>query len=191
MKKAIFLDRDGVINENVKDMNTVEQFIMLPKVGKAIKKINDAGYLAIIVTNQPIIAKGFLSFETLDKIHEKMSHELKKDHAHIDDIFVCPHHPKKGFAKEIVELKIDCDCRKPKPGLFLQAIRKYNIDTSKSWMIGDSKSDVQAAKNVNIKSVFIPNKGSGAEQEKSLEDIKADFERKDLLKAVEFILTKK
>lgn len=190
MKKAIFLDRDGVINENVKDMNRVEQFVMLPNVSKAIKKINDAGYLAIIITNQPIIAKGFLSFETLENIHEKMKDELRKDGAHIDDIFVCPHHPKKGFPGEIVELKIDCACRKPKPGLFLQAIKKYNIDVSKSWMIGDSKSDVVAAKNAGINSIFIPDKGSGAEHETKLKEVKPDFEKKDLMDAVKLILDK-
>lgn len=189
-QKAIFLDRDGVINENVKELSKLEDFKILPNVEVAIKKINDAGYLAIIVTNQPIISKGFLTFETLNLMHDKLKHDLKKHHAHIDDIFVCPHHPKKGFPGEIVELKIDCDCRKPKPGLFLQAIKKYNIDVSKSWIIGDSKSDILAGEKIGVKTIFIPGKGSGAEHESKLEDVIPDYEKVDLLDAVNFILKK-
>ena len=190
-RKAIFLDRDGVINENVKDMDSLEEFKLLPNVPKAIKKINDSGFLAIIVTNQPTISKGILKSEVLDKIHQKLNDELKKHDAHIDKIYVCPHHPEKGFPGEIPELKFDCECRKPKPGLLLKAIKEYDIDSKNSWMIGDSKSDILAGITSNVKTIFIPGKGSKSMHEDKLRDIKADFEKKDLLEAIEFILNNK
>ena len=188
-QKAILLDRDGVINKNVKDMKTPEQLDIIEGVPEAIKKINDAGYLAIIVTNQPTISKGFLTFEDMDKIHEKMNKELAQHDAHIDAIYMCPHHPEKGFAGEIPELKIDCNCRKPKPGLLTDAIKEYNIDKQHSWMIGDSMTDVAAGKNAGIKTVYVSSgAGSGRKDEKDYAHIVPDMTCVDLLEAVKKIL---
>lgn len=158
-QKAIFLDRDGTINKYVPFLKDIADFELIPGVAEAIKKINESGYLAIVVTNQPVIARGELSFAQLDEIHKKMETLLGYEGAYINDIFVCPHHPDKGFDGEVTDLKIDCDCRKPQPGLLLAASKKYNIDLSQSWMIGDSKRDVDAGKNAYCHTAFI---GEGA-----------------------------
>lgn len=146
-QKAIFLDRDGTINKYVGFLREIEQFELLPNTSEAIKKINDSGYLAIVVTNQPVVARGEVTFEQLDQIHNKMETLLGKDGAYLDGIYFCPHHPHKGFEEEISELKVECECRKPKPGMLLQAAKDFNIDLSKSWMIGDSDNDILAGEN--------------------------------------------
>lgn len=145
-QKAIFLDRDGTINKYVGFLTKPEQFELLPGVADAIKMINKSGYLAIVVTNQPVIARGDCTWETLRAIHEKMETELGKEGAFVDGIFICPHHPDKGFEGEILAYKHECECRKPKPGLLLLAANELNINISQSIMIGDSKSDVEAGK---------------------------------------------
>lgn len=146
-QKAIFLDRDGTINKMVGFITKPEQFELLPGVAKAIKAINKSGYLAIVITNQPVIARGDCTFEQLQTIHNKMETELGKEGAFVDAIYVCPHHTDKGFSGERPEYKCDCDCRKPKPGLLLQAAKDFNIDLSQSYMIGDSDGDVRAGEN--------------------------------------------
>ena len=118
---------------------------------KAIKAINKSGYLAIVITNQPVIARGDCTFEQLQTIHNKMETELGKEGAFVDAIYVCPHHTDKGFSGERPEYKCDCDCRKPKPGLLLQAAKDFNIDLSQSYMIGDSDGDVKAGENAGVK----------------------------------------
>lgn len=143
-QKAIFLDRDGTINKYVGFLTKPEQFELIPGVAEAIKWINKSGYLAIVVTNQPVIARGDCTWEELQQIHDKMETELGKEGAYIDAIYVCPHHPDKGFEGERPEYKHVCDCRKPLPGLLLKASDDYNIDFSLSYMIGDSDNDVQA-----------------------------------------------
>lgn len=150
-QKAIFLDRDGTINRYAGFINKPEQFELLPGVTEAIKLINKSGYLTIVVTNQPVIARGECSFEELQAIHNKMETELGKGGAFIDGIYICPHHTDKGFAGERPEYKFDCDCRKPKPGLLLQAASDFNIDLSQSYMIGDSNRDIEAGKNAKVK----------------------------------------
>lgn len=136
-QKAIFLDRDGTINKYVGFLTKPEQFELLPGVAEAIKMINKSGYLAIVVTNQPVIARGDCTWDELQHIHNKMETELGKDGAFLDAIYICPHHKDKGFEGERPEYKFDCECRKPKPGLLLQAAKVFNIDLSKSIMIGD------------------------------------------------------
>ena len=150
-QKAIFLDRDGTINKMVGFITKPEQFELLPGVAKAIKAINKSGYLAIVITNQPVIARGDCTFEQLQTIHNKMETELGKEGAFVDAIYVCPHHTDKGFSGERPEYKCDCDCRKPKPGLLLQAAKDFNIDLSQSYMIGDSDGDVRAGENAGVK----------------------------------------
>lgn len=143
-QKAIFLDRDGTINKYVGFLRNIDEFELLPGVSEAIRMINASGYLSVVVTNQPVIARGEVSFEELDNIHCKMETLLGKDGAYIDGVYFCPHHPHKGYEGEIPELKIECDCRKPKPGMLLKAAEELNIDLKASYMIGDSDSDVQA-----------------------------------------------
>ena len=159
-QKAIFLDRDGTINKYVGFLREVEQFELLPNTSEAIKKINNSGYLAIVVTNQPVVARGEVTFEQLDKIHNKMETLLGKDGAYLDGIYFCPHHPHKGFEGEIPELKVECECRKPKPGMLLQAAKDFNIDLSKSWMIGDSDNDILAGENAGCFTARVTEKDS-------------------------------
>lgn len=150
-QKAIFLDRDGTINKIVGFVTKPEQFELIEGTAEAIKAINKSGYLAIVVTNQPVIARGDCTFEELQTIHDKMETELGKAGAFVDAIYVCPHHTDKGFEGERPEYKCNCDCRKPKPGLLLQAAKDFNIDLSESYMIGDSHRDVEAGENAGVK----------------------------------------
>ena len=154
-QKAIFLDRDGTINKYVGYLRTPEQFELLEGAGEAIRKINLSGYLAIVVTNQPVIARGEVTVDGLQQIHNKMETMLGKEGAYLDGVYYCPHHPDKGFAGEVGELKIVCECRKPKAGLLLQAAKDFNIDLSQSWMIGDSENDVLTGKNAGCKTALI------------------------------------
>ena len=154
-QKAVFLDRDGTINKYVGFLCNIDDFELIEGVSEVIKKINQSGYLAIVVTNQPVIARGEVTWDELNEIHKKMATLLGKDGAYVDAIYICPHHPDKGFEGERPEYKFDCDCRKPKPGLLLQAARDFNIDLSQSVMIGDSNSDVEAGESAGCKSVLI------------------------------------
>lgn len=143
-QKAVFLDRDGCVNRLVDFCNHIDKFELLPWAAENIRRINESGYLAVIVTNQPVVARGELSFSELREIFDKMETLLGKEGAYLDAIYFCPHHPHRGFAGERPELKIECECRKPKPGMLLDAARDYNIDLSESVMIGDSECDIKA-----------------------------------------------
>ncbi len=142
-QKCVFLDRDGTLNKYVGFLRSIDQLELLPGVAEAVKQINASGYLAIVVTNQPVIARGEVTVPQLQEIHNKLETLLGNEGAYVDAIYYCPHHPHKGYEGEIPELKFDCDCRKPKPGMLLQAAVDFNIDLSASYMVGDSDSDVQ------------------------------------------------
>lgn len=150
-QKAVFLDRDGTINQYVGFVTKPGQFELIPGVAEAIRKINKSGYLTIVVTNQPVIARGDCTFEELQTIHDKMETELGKEGAFVDAIYVCPHHTDKGFPGERPEYKCHCDCRKPNPGLLLQAAQDFNIDLAQSYMVGDSDNDVLAGEKAGVK----------------------------------------
>ena len=150
-QKAFFLDRDGVINKHIGFLRHIDDFELIDGVSDAIKHINQSGYLAIVVTNQPVIARGEVTWDELHEIHRKMETLLGKDGAYIDGLYICPHHPDKGFDGERPEYKFDCDCRKPKPGLLLQAAQDFNIDLSQSYMIGDNSTDIEAGQNAGCK----------------------------------------
>ncbi len=154
-QKAVFLDRDGTINKFVGFLRNIEDFELLPDVPEAIRRINSSGYLAIVVTNQPVIARGEVSVSELEEIHNKMETLLGQEGAYLDAIYYCPHHPHKGYEGEIPELKIECDCRKPKPGMLLRAADDFNIDLSQSWIIGDSENDILAGKAAGCKTGLI------------------------------------
>lgn len=124
-QKAIFLDRDGTINHYVGFLRNIDEFELLPGAAEAVALINASGYLAVVITNQPVIARGEVSEEELRQIHNKMETLLGLEGAYLDGIYVCPHHPDQGFAGERPELKIVCECRKPKPGLLLQAAQRF------------------------------------------------------------------
>ena len=160
-QKAIFIDRDGTINKYVGFLRDTKQLELLDGVSEAIKNINQSGYLAVVVTNQPVIARGEVSYDGLQEIHNKMETLLGNDGAYLDGIYFCPHHPDSGYEGEIKELKFECECRKPKPGMLLKAAQDLNIDLEQSWMIGDGKNDIQAGKNAGCRTALIGNEDYG------------------------------
>lgn len=164
-QKAVFLDRDGTINKYKGFIRDINEFELISGVSDAIKIINRSGYLCIVVTNQPVIARGEVSVKELDEIHNKMETLLGLDGAYIDDLYYCPHHPEKGFEGEIEALKINCDCRKPRPGMLIRAASDYNIDLSQSFMIGDSENDIKAGIAVGCKTILINGEGTSNQRE--------------------------
>lgn len=159
-QRAVFLDRDGTINEYAGFLKHIDDFKLISGVEAAIRRINKSGYLAIVVTNQPVVARGETTIEELEEIHNKMETLLGRGGAYIDALYYCPHHPDKGYEGEREEYKVKCECRKPSPGLLLRAAEAYNIDLSRSWMIGDSETDVEAGKAAGCKTAKI---GKGEE----------------------------
>lgn len=157
-QKAVFLDRDGVINVHDGHIAHWRDLRLLPGAAEAIRTINRSRYLAIVITNQPVVARGECDFDGLDRIHQRLAVLLGREGAYLDALFFCPHHPDSGFPGERRELKVDCDCRKPKAGLFFQAARQYNISLADSFMIGDSLRDVEAARNAGVVPVFVGDK---------------------------------
>lgn len=170
-QKAIFLDRDGTINKYVGFLKNDKDFELIPGVSSAVKSFNDNGYLVIVITNQPVIARGEVTIEELNNIHNKMETLLGKDGAYVDAIYYCPHHPHKGYEGEITELKIECECRKPKPGLILKAAKDFNIDIASSWMIGDSENDILAGKNAGCKTALISSELKNYGQDKTVKSL--------------------
>ena len=184
-QRAIFLDRDGTINVSKGFISKADDLELIPGTIDAIKAINKSGALAIVITNQPVIARGECSFEELHNIHNKLKTLLGEKGAFVDDIFYCPHHPDKGFEGEVPELKFDCECRKPKTGMIDEAVKKYNINLSKSYMVGDSTMDLETARNAGIKSVLV-NTGFAGNDGKY--DRSCDIEADNLFDAVEKII---
>lgn len=166
-QKAVFLDRDGTINNYKGFIRNINDFELNPGIAGAIKEINASGYLCIVVTNQPVIARGEVSFQQLEEIHNKMETLLGLEGAYIDGIYYCPHHPHKGYEGEVVELKIDCDCRKPKPGMLVKAAEDFNIELSASFMVGDGVNDVEAGIAAGCKTVLINGVGTANKERQS------------------------
>ena len=184
-RNAIFLDRDGVINKEINLLHRVEDFELLPNVTEALKLINQSDYLAILITNQPIIARNMASIEQLKEIHAKMESLLGKEHAYLDAIYFCPHHPDKGYPEENVRYKTDCNCRKPKIGMLLRAQKHFNIDLKYSYFIGDSDRDIQCALNAGVTPLGVAKNGELPQFSQKPPQI-----FNDLLSAVEFIMKK-
>lgn len=160
-QKAIFLDRDGTINKYVGFLRNIDEFELIDGVAEAIRLVNESGYLAIVVTNQPVVARGEVTVPQLQEIHNKLETLLGNAGAYLDGIYFCPHHPHKGYEGEVSELKIDCDCRKPKPGMLLEAAQDFNIDLLQSWMIGDGEIDVKAGQNAGCRTALIGSENYG------------------------------
>ena len=150
-QRAIFLDRDGTLNKEVNFLTNIDYLELLPGAAEAVKKINQKGFLAIVITNQPVIARGEVTLQQLNEIHAKLETLLGREGAYIDGLYFCPHHPDKGFEGERPEYKRDCECRKPKAGMVLQAARDFNIDLSASYMIGDRDKDVECGKAAGLR----------------------------------------
>ncbi len=184
-RRAVFLDRDGTLIKEVNGLTSPDQLEILPGTAQALETINCNGYLAVLVTNQPVVAKGFCTEADIQNIHNKMETLLGREHAYLDKIYYCPHHPEKGFKGERAGLKIDCACRKPKPGMLLQAAKDLNLDLAKCWMIGDTTTDIKTAQNIGIKSILLQTGYAGGDKKY---DAEPDFVAPDLQSAVQLIL---
>lgn len=187
LKPAVFVDRDGVLNVERDGIRTADQMTLLPGVADAVRRVNDAGIPIICVTNQPVVAKGMVTWPELRSIHAEMDSQLAKaSGGYIDDIFICPHHPEKGWAGEVEALKIDCDCRKPRPGLLRQAADFHVLDLSASWLVGDRYCDIAAGKEAGVKTILVCTGHNG--NDKTAFDIEPDYKVADLSAAVNIIL---
>lgn len=154
-QKCIFVDRDGTINKFVGFLTNIDDLSLISRAAEAVKMVNHSEYLIIVITNQPVIARGEVTFAQLKDIHNKMETLLGREGAYLDDISFCPHHPDRGFEGEVPELKIVCECRKPKIGQLLKEREKFNIDFEQSYMIGDSMQDIQTGVNAGVKTILL------------------------------------
>ena len=183
-QKAVFIDRDGTINYLNGHINSHQDLSLFPYAGKHIKSLQDAGYRTALITNQPVVARGEVSIEGYREIDAKLDTELSKYGAYFDAKFVCMHHPDSGFEGEVPNLKINCDCRKPKPGLIDRAVKDLNVDRQLSWMIGDTTADFGAAINANISVIGLR---TGMASSDGLHDYQPDMTLDNLGQASLFI----
>ncbi|MFQ6757331.1 MAG: D-glycero-beta-D-manno-heptose 1,7-bisphosphate 7-phosphatase [Deltaproteobacteria bacterium] len=151
MRPAVFLDRDGTINEQMGYINHISRFVMLPRAAAGIRLLNAQGIPVVVVSNQSGLARGYFPESLIQEVHAKMNRVLAETGAHVDGIYICPHHPE---AKE-ERFRLACDCRKPKPGLFLQAAADLDLDLGRSYVVGDRWSDLKAAAAVQAKGVLV------------------------------------
>ncbi len=187
-QKCIFLDRDGTINRANGLIDTEDKLELEKGAIEAIGIINKSEYLAIVVTNQPVIARGNCTVKEVVNINNKMQTLLGKEGVYLDDIAFCPHHPDKGYLGENRMYKVNCNCRKPKIGMLVEMVEKYNIDLLQSWIIGDTTVDLQTGENAGLKKVLVL---TGEAGEDGKYNISADFVEKNLLQAVKKIIGNK
>ena len=191
MKKAVFLDRDGVINAMVYNQDhgfldspcNPDQFHLLPNVGEAIRLINEMGHLTLVVSNQPGIAKGKFTLEILQAINRKMEADLASYGAHLDGVYYCLHHPD----AVLEQYRENCNCRKPKPGLILKGAKEFQVSLEHSYTIGDGIVDIQAGKAAGVKTILLGNLKCEFCKLMDELDAKPDFIVPDLLEAVKLI----
>lgn len=184
-QKAVFLDRDGTVNKLKGFVFREEDIELENHAAEAIKKINHSGYLAVIITNQPSVARGLCGIKDIERNHLKLKALLGSQGAYVDGIYYCPHHPDKGYPEENKDYKIDCTCRKPKTGMILKAAEEFNIDLSRSWMVGDTTVDVMTGINAQMKSILLMTGEAGLDGKY---DVKPDFVCRDLMDAVNRII---
>jgi D-glycero-D-manno-heptose 1,7-bisphosphate phosphatase len=184
--RAVFLDRDGTINEEVGYVNHIERFHLLPRVGQAIRLLNQHGWKAVVITNQSGVARGYFPESLVHEIHQRMKELLKKEGAHLDGIYYCPHHPDVG----VPPYRQRCRCRKPATGLVEEAVKELNLDTSASYVVGDRGMDIEFGHQVGAKGILVLTGYGKGEWEYSSNQwkVKPDYVADDLFGAVEWIL---
>jgi len=186
-QKCVFLDRDGTLNVYKGFISDTESFELEADAAEAVRLINRSGYLAIVVTNQPVVARGMCGLDDVKCIHKKMQVLLGKKGAYLDDIAFCPHHPDRGFPEENPIYKVSCECRKPKTGMIDRMAQCYHIDLSASYIVGDSTADIQTGKNVGLRTILVRTGQAGRDGKYK---VQADFEANSLLEAVDWILNR-
>jgi D-glycero-D-manno-heptose 1,7-bisphosphate phosphatase len=150
-RRAVFIDRDGTISDEVGYVNHPSRFRVFPYSAAAVKLLNDNCWLAIVITNQAGVARGYFAEDMIHTVHDSLKESLESEGATLDAIYYCAHHPSVGEPP----YRFDCDCRKPKPGLIRRAAEDFSIDLEQSWMVGDRYSDVELARNAGVKSAFV------------------------------------
>ena len=178
--RAVFLDRDGTINYEVDNLRRLKDLRVLPGTARAIKKMNRLGFLAVVVTNQPVVSRGWLTERELDRIHAVLVRRLGKKGAKLDAIYYCPHHKD----AQIKKYRVLCKCRKPEIGLIVKAAKKWKIDLKKSFMVGDSTRDVLAGKKAKMKTILVKTGYAGKDGKYK---VKPDFLAKNLVQAAKII----
>jgi D-glycero-D-manno-heptose 1,7-bisphosphate phosphatase len=183
---GVFIDRDGTISEEVGYINHLSRFQVYPWSAEAIRNLNLKGLKAILVTNQAGVARGYFEESLIHEVHRKLRDELKQSGAYLDAIYYCPHHPSVGKPP----YRLDCDCRKPKPGMLWRAANEFEIDMQHSFMIGDRYSDIELGQNAGIRSIFVLSGYGLGEYEYHRQDwkVQPDWVAKNLLEATEIIL---
>ena len=186
MRRAVFIDRDGTISEEVGYVNHPARFRVFSYATEAIRALNDAGWLAVLVTNQAGVARGYFNEDMIKSVHELLRQELARGGAQLDAIYYCPHHPSVGAPP----YRLDCDCRKPRPGLIQRAARDFEIDLAESWMVGDRYGDVELAHNAGVRAAFVlSGYGRGEwEYQRNVWQHQPDLVADDLLAAVREII---
>jgi histidinol-phosphate phosphatase family protein len=184
-RRCVFIDRDGTLNVDVNHLNSPTDLVLLPGVPGAIKKLNQSGFLSVVVTNQPVVARGDVTLERLDAIHACLETQLGKSGAYLEAIYYCPHHPDKGFPGEVAALKIPCKCRKPEVGLIEKACKDMRIDKNISWLIGDSTVDIETGFRAGLKTILVRTGKSGLDGKYTA---RPDYLFSDLAEAVDWIL---
>jgi histidinol-phosphate phosphatase family protein len=184
-RPCIFLDRDGVLNEDTDLISHHEGIVLFDFVPAAVKKINQSEYLSVVVTNQSVIARNMCSVDDLQEIHNKMEALLGQEGAYLNGIYYCPHHPDGGFPGENKLYKVDCHCRKPKPGMLLDAAKEFNINLKESWLVGDSDRDIKAGKAAGVTTIAVR---TGLSTHTT--SVKPDYWFENLTEAVSFIIDK-
>ncbi len=185
LRSAVFLDRDGTINREVTHLKLPEQLELLPGSASAIRRLNRSGTLAVVITNQPVVARGDVSIEGLNRIHARLESQLGAGGAFLDGLYFCPHHPDKGFPGEVAELKGPCSCRKPEPGLIDQAGRELGISRLTTWMMGGATADVEAGRRAGLRTMLLRSGHAGTDAKHVA---RPDYTAPDLADAVEWIL---
>ena len=184
--RAVFLDRDGTINEEVGYVNHIERFFLLPGVGQAIRLLNRHGWKTVVVTNQSGVARGYFPESLIHQVHQKMKKLLESEEAHLDGIYYCPHHPDIG----VPPYRQKCRCRKPATGMIEEATNEFALDLSQSYMVGDRGVDIEFAHHIGAKAILVLTGYGKGEWEYSGAQwkVKPDHVAQDLLEAVQWIL---
>ena len=186
-RPAVFIDRDGTISEEVGYVNHVSRYRVLPFAAEAVRTLNERGWLAVLVTNQAGVARGYFEEEMIGRVHGRLAAELEKGGARLDAVYYCPHHPSVGEPP----YRLDCDCRKPRPGLIRRAAEELNVDLRRSWMVGDRYSDTEFARNAGVRAAFVLTGYGRGEYEHQSHAWKhrPDLVAEDLLEAVRKIIS--
>jgi D,D-heptose 1,7-bisphosphate phosphatase len=184
-QKAVFLDRDGTVNEHVGLLSRPADLRVPDQVYASLAALNSSEYLAIVVTNQPVVARNLCTMDGLELIHRRLDALLGERNVYLDDLYYCPHHPDSGYPEENPAYKVNCDCRKPKTGLIRKAAQDYNLDLSESYLVGDTTVDVQTGRNAALRTVLLATGERGADRK---HDVAPDFHASDLASAVDLIL---